>query len=164
MNVLLHIDRKDYDPSLPRIVSHSAKSIILIDDKVAMIYAGKWLLYEFPGGHIEDGESLIDTLIRETEEEAGLIVKPSTIVEFGKLVEIRKDMYSEGIYERHDYFFRCDVEDISTAPHLTKEEIDYGHQFVFVSINEAIAVNQLHMQQGFTWTEGTTHILNLLKT
>ena len=156
-------DRKDYDPSSPRLVRHSANAIIKIEDKVAMIYAEKHKFYAFPGGGVEDGETIIDALFRETEEEAGLIVKRSSIKELGKTVEIRKDIKADGIYERHDHFYFCDVEDVTTTPRLSKSEIEYGHQFVYVSIDEAISTNELHMQQGLTWTEGTTYIFQLLK-
>lgn len=33
----------------------------------------KWI---FPKGHVEDGESLIETAVRETEEEAGAVAEP----------------------------------------------------------------------------------------
>ena len=163
MKVLLSMDRKNYDPSLPRFVRYSANSIISKNDKVAMIFIGKYNFYAFPGGGVEDGETLIDALIRETEEEAGLIIKPTSIVELGKIVEIRKDRYAEGIYERHDHFYFCDVEDISVTPRLTQSEIEYGHQFLYVAIDEAIAANEMHMQQGSKWTEGITFILELLR-
>ena len=43
----------------------------------------KYDFYEFPGGGIEKGESFNDALIRETKEDAGLIIKPKSIKKFG---------------------------------------------------------------------------------
>ena len=39
--------------------------------------------YKFPGGGIEKNESNIDALIRETKEEAGLVVIKDSIKEYG---------------------------------------------------------------------------------
>jgi len=33
-----------------------------------------WAGYAFPGGHIEEGESLVESVIREIEEETGLTI------------------------------------------------------------------------------------------
>ena len=163
MKVLLFNDRKDYDPTLPRHVRYSANSIITADEKIAMIYVAKHNFYAFPGGGVDDGETIINALIRETAEEAGLIIKPSSIIEFGKTVEIRKDRKVDGIYERHDHFYLCDVEDKSVKQRLSENEIEYGHQFVYVSIDEAITVNEAHIRQGYNWTEGIICVLNHLK-
>ena len=39
-----------------------------------------WAGYAFPGGHIEEGESLVESVIREIEEETGLtIMKPQLV-------------------------------------------------------------------------------------
>lgn len=43
---------------------------ILVQDKINSSYTG----VTFPGGHIEDGESLVDSMIREVFEETGLTI------------------------------------------------------------------------------------------
>ena len=35
---------------------------------------GDWTGYTFPGGHIEPGESIVDSVIREVKEETGLTI------------------------------------------------------------------------------------------
>lgn len=58
-------------------IEKSCGCIIIKDDKVLLICArdddGK-LFWSFPKGHQEDGESDIETAIRETREETGLDV------------------------------------------------------------------------------------------
>lgn len=44
---------------------------ILVLDRLA----GDWAGVTFPGGHVEDGESIIESVIREVKEETGLDIK-----------------------------------------------------------------------------------------
>lgn len=47
------------------------KGNVLVQDKVD----DKWCGLTFPGGHIENGESFVDSVIREVYEETGLTIK-----------------------------------------------------------------------------------------
>ena len=54
-------------------------SKILNNGKVVLQYRSperykKWSGYAFPGGHIEEGESLVESVIREIYEETGLTI------------------------------------------------------------------------------------------
>ena len=40
----------------------------------------KWSGYAFPGGHIEEGESLVESVIREVYEETGLTITAPKLV------------------------------------------------------------------------------------
>ena len=50
----------------------------LENEKVVLQYRSPekthWAGYAFPGGHIEEGESLVESVIREIEEETGLTI------------------------------------------------------------------------------------------
>jgi len=50
--------------------------ILLVQEKLKKV-KGKW---NFPAGRLEENESLIDCVKRETKEETGLKVKPSYLV------------------------------------------------------------------------------------
>ncbi len=53
----------------------SAAGVVFKDDKVLLIRSDRrgW---EFPGGLVENGESVLDALKREIQEESGIIVEP----------------------------------------------------------------------------------------
>lgn len=90
MRLLFEMDKKDYDKCTHSFVRNSARSIIIKGQKVAMIYSAKYNYYKFPGGGIEDGENLVDAMIRETREESGLVVLPDTVKEYGYVHRIQK--------------------------------------------------------------------------
>ena len=79
MRLLFEMDKHDYDDCTGNFVRNSARSIIIKDEKIAMIHSLKYDYYKFPGGGIEGDESPIAAMIRETREEAGIVVKPETI-------------------------------------------------------------------------------------
>ena len=83
MRLLFEMDKKDYEYCTHRFVRNSARSIIIRDGKIAMIHSLKYDYYKFPGGGIENGENPVEAMIRETREEAGLVVKPDTAMSTG---------------------------------------------------------------------------------
>jgi 8-oxo-dGTP diphosphatase len=56
--------------------------------------------YSLPAGHVEDGETLTECLIRETKEEIGINLETSYI----KLIHV---MHRRQTDIRVDYFFTC---------------------------------------------------------
>lgn len=50
-------------------VRNSARSIIIVNKKIAMIHSLKYDYYKFPGGGIEKNETPITAMIRETRED-----------------------------------------------------------------------------------------------
>lgn len=49
----------------------------LVQDKVSKEKESKWNGYTFPGGHVERGESIVDSVIRGVWEETGLRIDSS---------------------------------------------------------------------------------------
>lgn len=75
--------------SMSRATSTILTNLCLIEDtstnKVVLQYRSperykKWSGYAFPGGHIEEGESLVESVIREVYEETGLTIADPKLV------------------------------------------------------------------------------------
>lgn len=74
---------------MSRATSTVLTNLCLVEDptngKVVLQYRSperykKWSGYAFPGGHIEDGESLVESVIREVYEETGLTIADPKLV------------------------------------------------------------------------------------
>ena len=90
MRLLFEMDKKDYDQCTHTFTRNSARSIIIRDGKVAMIHSIKYDYYKFPGGGIENDGDPVEAMIRETREEAGLVVVPESIKEYGYVHRIQR--------------------------------------------------------------------------
>ena len=76
MRLLFELDKRDHENCTHTFVRNSARSIIIFGRTLAMIHSIKYDYYKFPGGGIEKGEDPVAAMMRETREEAGLVVKP----------------------------------------------------------------------------------------
>ena len=89
MQILLTLDKKDYEEGMPVFEKYSTRGVIIRDGKIATQH-GSAGDYKILGGGVEPGEKLEDALIREVGEESGLIVIPESIRPIGEIVERRR--------------------------------------------------------------------------
>lgn len=76
-------------------------------------------VYQFPGGHLEEGESIHDCLIREIKEETGINVLDSqTKGPFMKVTYLNKNWPKEGINRKSEIYYYVVLTD--EKPDLTK--------------------------------------------
>lgn len=143
MKLLFTIDRKDYDESWAHSKRPSIRAVIFKGDKLAMVYSVRDGYYKFPGGGMEEGEDQRSTLIREVREEVGLNVIPSSIREFGEVVELRKsNIFENTVFEQESFYYFCETEDSVSEQHLDDYEARAGFELRFVTIQDAITANQ----------------------
>lgn len=140
MRELFTIDMKNYKENGTVGKRPSVRGIIIKDGKIAMMHSLKYDYYKLPGGGIEEGEELRDTLVREVKEESGLVVKKETIKEFGYVRRIEKGLF-EDIFIQENYYFLCDVEDEISSQELDDYEAEEGFTLEFVTPEHAINVN-----------------------
>lgn len=96
----------------------SARAIIITNDGILMIYRNKGNgreYYAFPGGGIKRNESFQECLVRELQEETGLIINP--IKEFARITST----------DSEQHFWLCDIVDGTSFGHPTGiEHIKYS--------------------------------------
>jgi len=140
MKLLFEIDKKNYDNEGKAFVRPSARAIIIKDNKIYMVHSLVYDYYKFPGGGIEADESNIDALIRETKEEAGLVVIKDSIKEYGYVHRVKKAKnpgYSKFIQD--NFYYICDVEN-----NIFKQQLDdYENfeKFTLELVDPKIAIN-----------------------
>lgn len=143
MRLLFEMDKKDYENCTHSFVRDSARSIIISDKKLAMIHSKKYDYYKFPGGGIENGETPIDAMIRETREETGLVVKPKTIKEYGYVHRIQKsDTDDTECFVQDNYYYLCQVEDEVVDQCLDNYEVQENFVLEYVAPQIAIMRNR----------------------
>lgn len=137
MRLLFEIDTKDYDPNGKAFIRPSVRSIIIENNKVAMVHSLKYDYYKFPGGGIESGESHSEALIRETAEETGLLIVPQTIHEYGYVHRVQKGTHEE-MFVQDNYYYLCKAD-----PHVKPQSLDdyeAEERFTLEWINPLIAI------------------------
>lgn len=143
MRELFTIDKKNYIENGTVGKRPSVRGIIIRGNTIAMMHSLKYDYYKLPGGGIEEGESLEETLIREVKEESGLVVKESSIKEFGLVRRIEKGMI-EDIFIQKNYYFLCEAEEEIEEQDLDDYEADERFTLEFVTVEQVLDVNNNH--------------------
>ena len=143
MRLLFEMDKKDYAHCTRRFVRDSARSIIIRDGKIAMIHSLKYAYYKFPGGGIEAGESPVEAMLRETREEAGIVVKPGTVREYGCVRRIQKsDLDPSECFVQDNYYYLCEAEPEAVRQALDAYEAREAYTLEYVPPLTAIQKNR----------------------
>ena len=150
MKRLFEIDLKDYKETDTVFRRPSARAVIFMDEKIALVYSRKEKYYKFPGGGIHDDEDKKEALIREVREEVGLVVVPESIREYGSVLRRQKSTVKDDeIFEQENYYFFCDVRDKVVGQELDAYEDEAGFVLRIVDIDEAIATNAAYTSDDF---------------
>ena len=140
MKLLFEIDKKNYDNDGKAFIRPSARAIIIKDNKIYMVHSLVYDYYKFPGGGIENNESTIDALIRETKEEAGLVVIKDSIKEYGYVHRVQKaDEPSYSKFIQDNFYYICDVENKILEQHL--DDYENFEKFTLELVDPKIAIN-----------------------
>lgn len=144
MQQLFQMDIKNYQESDVHVLRPSARAVIRTENnQFALVYSRRDHYYKFPGGGIHADEKKEAALIREVEEETGLIVKRETIREYGSVLRLQKSNIQENtVFEQENFYFFCSAEKEGGAQKLDDYERDAEFELQYVDAQKAIAVNK----------------------
>lgn len=144
----------------------AARAIIRQANQVLMVYSPVNKDYKFPGGGIKERESHEEALVREINEECGVML---TEVEdsFGFVVEYakaREEIYD--VYGQISYYYLCRVNPRFLGQNLDDYEQKLGFRPEWVNIDVALRKNQAVLSGKFgsipRWTRRDTYVLEVL--
>ena len=108
-----------------------------------MMYSRVHGYYKLPGGGIEKDESPVDAMIRETREEAGLVVRPETVQEYGFVHRIQRGGKDpDECFIQDNFYYICEAEEEMLPPKMEEYEEAAGFEPVFVEAGAAIRTNR----------------------
>ena len=120
----------------------AVRGVITHGSKILMVHTGRGD-YKFPGGGIEPGESPVDAMIRETREEAGLIVRPETVKEYGYVHRVQKsDQDASERFIQDNFYYLCGAEEAMASQRLDDYEAEEAYTLEFVDPTTAIKKNR----------------------
>jgi len=142
----------------------ACRGIILSHGKLLMIKSEKYGEVKFPGGGISENEKYFQALKRELLEETGYLIK-SKIRLLGSTLEYAKDF--EGLFDifrQESKYYFCDIHEYQSPLHLDGYELEYGYQPLFISIDDAIKINEsIPSDDQIPWKERDTMVLKILR-
>lgn len=164
MKQLLIMDAKNYDDSLPEIVRVAVRGIAQVNGQILFI-EDKYGVLKLPGGGQDEGESDLDTLIREVREETGYTVLPETVRGFGSIEEKRKSLNEDMIWHQINRLYFCEVSDERGECDYSANEREHGMHLRACTLDEAIAINQKMLEKDgrHAWNQREYNTLMLIK-
>ena len=143
MRMLFEMDKHDYGECTHTFTRNSARSIMIRDNKIAMVHSLKYDYYKFPGGGIEGGEDPVEAMIRETREEAGLTVIPETVRAYGYVHRIqRSDKDHTECFIQDNFYYLCEAEEEPVSQDLDEYEAKESYRLEYIDAATAIRKNR----------------------
>lgn len=147
MHTILVFDEKNYTEDMSVFERFGVRALIQKNGLFAM-QQSKTGEYKIPGGGIDAGESIKQALVREVQEETGLVIKPASIKELGEILEMRRDIFDEKTkYIAHSLHYSCEVEDEIVETSMTESEKAKGFHLAWADIDTVIETNERLMKE-----------------
>jgi len=142
LKLLKVLDEMNYTDDMEVLEFTHSRALICVDGLYAMQRA-KSGEYKLPGGRLEPGETPVHALIREVEEETGLLVDEDSIKEIGGITEIRQDVFdATKKYICHSFYYSCAIKPEKGSIHRSQNELEKGLELEWVTMEDMIAANK----------------------
>ena len=103
---------------------------LLINDKNEILLGFSDNTYQFPGGHLEEGESLEECIKREVKEETGLDINSYTLNPFLKISHFHRNYNHQNENRRNDLYYYLIKSDLNYDFKNTHyDELELKHNF-----------------------------------
>ena len=125
-----------------------AKALIENDNNEFLL-ANSFKNYQLPGGHVEDGETYADGLIRELYEETGIELVDKLPIPFISIIYITKDYPTMGIntkYIGNYYYIKTNNSPNFNRLELTNEEKMGNFKLEYINKNVVLNILQQSLQ------------------
>ncbi|WP_172566802.1 NUDIX hydrolase [Vibrio fluvialis] len=125
----------------------AARAIVLDGEDILMLYTERYHDYTLPGGGVDEGEDILQGMVRELEEETGA-QNIHNIKPFGLYEEFRP-WYKDDADVMHmvSYCFTCKIDRELGDTNYEDHEIKNGMKPVWINIRDAITHNELTMAE-----------------
>lgn len=118
-------------------VTRTKGLIINSNNEITLGYSNK--TYQFPGGHLEENEELIDCLLREIKEETGMEIKNATFEPFAKIIHYTKNYRGSNKNRKNEIYYYIirtdDTFDMKNA-NLNEYEKNGNYEPVIIPIKD----------------------------
>ena len=127
------------DNDINNVVYRAKALIINSNDEILFGYGNN--NYQFVGGHLEEGESLDECLVREIKEETGIDIPILKRDPFISIIYYNKDYPEVGInskYIANYYSIKTDLKPNMYNTNLTENEKEGSFQLRYINKNDAL--------------------------
>ena len=139
MKRIIYNENNLSDNDINNVVYRAKALIINSNDEILIGYGNN--NYQFPGGHLEEGESFDECLVREIKEETGIDIPILKRVPFISIIYYNKDYPEVGInskYIANYYSIKTDLRPNMSNINLTENEKEGGFQLRYINKNNAL--------------------------
>ncbi len=111
---------------------------LIINSKSEILLGYSYQTYQFPGGHLQEGENIFECLQREIEEETGIFIS-GKLDPFLKRVEYHMNYLNSNFNKKviiYYYLIYTDELPRIEASHLDEQEQEGNFQLLFVPMEK----------------------------